>query len=371
MEQQNTFHETEIATSAESTLQKKNPKKFPLIIAVISLLTLVGVGAYTLGVSKSGTKVPANTLVTSLSKTQKSTLFFQRENKVYQLSFPDMSVTVFLELKGVQGTYAFSPDHKKVAYINGYGDEWDNNIYVLNRETNTTKKIVSNERTNRSLSWSKNGAYIMVGSGTGPEGMLTVYELSTGKEQISVGSSYFVWIDDVSAVKTIRESVEPLRPWGSGMGNGLEKINIATGKSKILMKPDALTDYSVIKYENDCLYYSKQTVATSADWLDENKVVKTNYCLTIDTNETKPASESEVEIAYSLVQKKVLELFPQFKGKLYNAVNSPHDKNIIAIEVNNGTSIYDADIYLLDLNNPEASLKKLDKGTNIDWLVLD
>ncbi len=365
-------------------------KKVFIIVTVLLLLLLLSFSVYTLVRSKSLTKPtpkskvsssvsvePTSSISASLDlppEINNSSVYYQKENIVYELSPLNSSPKVFLTMQGKGETYAISSNKKFIAYINGYGPDpsQDNSVHILNLENNTSKVIEADPQfpVNRGIEWSPKGTYILVDSGTGPEGGYDVYNLENLEKLSEFGDSKFLWLDEKTILQSKREKVEPPRPWGAGFGYSLVKKDITNGSTEVFLRADSKNDYRIIKLEKPCLYYSQTTVKSTDDWSLSEKEIESYYCLDLNTKVIKEVAYNEAESETSSIREKIEQIFPEYKNKILNIIQNPSNKNWAIINTNPGESIYKSNMLIIDLINPKESLRNLGQGTRIYWFSL-
>ena len=224
---------------------------------------------------------------------------------------------------------------------------------------------------NRGISWSPNGTYILIDAGTGPEGILIVYDPATGKELSSFGDGNLVWQDEKTIYMTQRTMVEPFRPWGGGEGYSLARIDIASDKSETLIKADEKNDYGVLNIDSTCLYYSRDYVSDVNDWGDESKTSSEKLCFDLKTKTSKPVGGSETQTAISTLRSKVGKAFPEFgvinKSEILDLTDNPNHPGWIIMEIYHGGGVYNSDIVIFNLDDPRNTYRKLAVGAQITW----
>jgi hypothetical protein len=295
-----------------------------------------------------------------------SALYYIRDKKLYRQTPLFSDPQIYIDLVD---SYAFSHDNKLIAYIKQYGDG-DNSVYVQSVETGDVLLNIpeGNWKVNRGIKWSPDSTYLLINAGTGPEGSNTVYNANTGEFVSAFSDGNFVWVDNENIYTTRRTDVDPYRPWGAGNGYSLAKVNIVTKETEIIATADANNDYQVLKYENQCLYYEKETVNDPDDWSDAEKISTSQYCYDLNTRISRVATE-DVETSTNL-KDKVKLLFPDFNSReneILQVFEHPDFQEWFIVQVYHGDSVYDSDIAILNSNDPLDTYQILAKGTGISW----
>lgn len=298
-----------------------------------------------------------------------TTLYYLRDEKLYK-TFPLTSTpTIFLDKVD---SYEFSPDKKRIAFIKEYGSEEVNDVYVKNLDNNSIEVTIKSDEggTNRGVSWSPAGTYLLVDAGTGPEGSLTVYNSTTGEKLSNFGDGRLVWQDENTIYMSQRTMVEPSRPWGSGEGYSIAQINITTGASTTLVKADANNDYRILKTGDGCVYYKKDRVNDTNDWGDIEKTTSEYLCFDLVSKSSALVSDT-IAKTDDLLRNQVEKVFPEFvvvnKNEILQLVSHPDHPGWIIIEVYHGDSIYDSDIAIFRLDDARNTYKVLATGARTSW----
>jgi hypothetical protein len=369
--------------SNNPTPPTNKPKSFNIVIVIIFLVLLSALVISVLYILKLKTEIkklpennqsannqievsPTNAVV-SAEDVNKSAIYYVKDNVLYKQSPLDSSPSIFLNRVEA---YAFSPDNQKIAYIIDSGEAGSteiNDVHIRNLETNNETTIKSEYGINRGLSWSPDGAYLLVDAGTSPEGVLTVYDSSTGKEISLMGSGSYLWFDNQNLYISQETKVDPERPWENGSGFSLVKVNVITGNEEIIKKADSLTDYEIGNtIDSSCLYYSSRSVSNQSDWEDNNKAIITNYCYDLKTGESRLTADPGT--TESLQIKKIIkQLIPDYTDTYYfQFVKNTKYKDWVIVWVHDNASNSDANIVIFDLNNPQTTYEKIATGANSD-----
>lgn len=301
-----------------------------------------------------------------------STLYFVHGNYLYKSS-PINSLSKILSNVD---SYAISPDRKKIAYLeleNNAGSGMDNSqikIFSLadGKVTTVLEKAASSARR---LDWSPDGNYLLVDFGTGPEGSLTAYDLTTDQKLVSFSDGNFIWLDNKTIFLTQRSTIELARPWGAGEGFRLAKVNITTGTSEILLEADANNDYSVLKLKGNCLYYQQSQVISQSDWGVVGKPTVSYHCFDINNKSIVDATENEAVPTFNLLKIQLQKIFPKYnsigKNEILSVEKIKESSNWVIMTLYHGGSIYDCDILILNLDNPRSTLIKIATGEDLTW----
>ena len=179
---------------------------------------------------------------------------------------------------------AFSPDEKLSAYIKNivYSDKAIMEIYIRNEETKEENVIRDDSCffkkgfcpwPCRIGQFSLNNKYIIRDCGTSPERILTVINVKTGEEMVNFesGSFSYYWLNDENIIfdesQFFMVDSQNQRPWGSGAGSGIAKINILSDEKIILKKSDDLNDYFLVKLlDNGNILFTFHIYPNEGDW---------------------------------------------------------------------------------------------------------
>ena len=343
-----------------------------LLVLLVILAIVIAFGVVFLNSKKSAstsltTVLPTTTAEQLPPEVDNTSLYYiGGDYKLYKKSPLSSPATVFLDKVG---SYAFSPDRTKIAFIKGRGQETDNNIYIKNLESRKIEVNIDCKPwcVNRSISWSPEGTYILVDSGTGTEGTLTVYQASNGKELSQFGDGFIVWLNETTVYMTYRTEVDPPREWGSGEGRSVAKVDITTGKTEILTKADATKDYNVNNIQGSCLYYSASFIDTNSGPLDSI------YCYDLVTKATKTVPLDQVNAEYNkraeTEEKAIVQIVSEYAtDKSTRVIRNNNFKDWIIVGVyKSGTSIYSSEIIIFNLSDPKGTFQKLGTGAQVDW----
>ncbi len=294
-------------------------------------------------------------------------IFFQKSAKLYKILLSDKQAK---EVLPKVDSYSLSPDKTKLAYIEEYGVESESKeVHILNLKTNGEKTITTDSSTNRDVSWSPNEKYLLVNSGTGTMGSTGIYEVSSGKKVYQFGQAGTLdWINDVTFVLVDGQKVSTPRPWGSGDGMGLAVIKLPDGKKTVLKKADATTDYALAGVKDGNIEFSQKKVGDANDWVDPGSAKETYWSIKPDgtklTEISDPRADEKrikAEIASNLSEDE------QKENPSITYVEHDKLKNWALFEVYVNGSVYDQDIYVINLDDPNATLTKVAVGGNVQW----
>lgn len=308
------------------------------------------------------------TELTLPSEINETSLYYQMDEKLFFLSplnsDPDMVLDKVY-------SYALSSDGKRIAFIKEYGEKETNSVYVQNiADQKIEMEISSDYGANREVAWSPDGKYLLVSSGTGPEGSMSVYETESGKKTVDFGDWNLYWIDFKTVFTTQSTAVEAVRPWGGGDGKSIAVIDIYSGNENILLAADNLADYRALKADSDCLYFQKSKVNEPQEWLDQKKIVTEYYCYQLSQKTFKPVFDTQIETEESLLRKQIKEIYPEYAAidKIFQTEKNPAHPDWIMAVIHNGGSIYNSEIIIFNIDDPLNTLKKITQGIRFTWV---
>jgi hypothetical protein len=171
------------------------------------------------------------------------------------------------------------------------------------------------------------------------------------------------WLNNNELIYQEAQQVNPPRPWENGYGIGLSKIRATDGKKQILLQADKLNDYQLLKVENEIIYFSKRTVASSDDWEVQEKQIETYWKINTDGTNMTEINKPET------LENEVLALIPQQYSnyQLYSLDRNDKLTNWVVFELSEGGSIYNDLICILDIENPATSFRQITVGTSPNW----
>lgn len=334
----------------------------PIVIFILLALIAVG-GAFYYGRMQG--KVDD-----TVSKIENSVIYFSSSDKV--VSKYDFSSKAIEKVIDAQ-SYAISKDGQWLAYTSGYETAQNMIIYIKNLKNNQLSSFDSKTELIRGLQWSPSTQYLVSDSGTGPQGWMNIFERS-GKHIASFGTAALVWTkSDSMLFYSLKQDVDPTRPWESGLGSGVGLMELPSGKTQVVLAPDATTDYSPFNFENGNLTISRRQVVKPADWSDNQKI-KESY-LTLDSANLQ-SSPKATSVSMSVsneekLRKEVLALGILDLGTMpdynWSVDQNPQDPNWIWLSVYPGDSVYASDLYTLNLQQPKQSLVNIGKGAWPQW----
>lgn len=304
------------------------------------------------------------------SKIENSVIYFSSSDKVvskYVFSTKTIEKVVDAE------SYAISNDGQWLAYTSGYDTAQNMVIYIKNLKDGQISSFDSKTELIRRLQWSSSAQYLVSDSGTGPEGMMVIFDRS-GKHIASFGTAALVWANDDSMLfYSLGQKVDPIRPYESGLGNGVGLMELPSGKTQVVLSPDATTDYSPVSYEDGNLTISRRQVVTPSDWSDNQKI--TESYLTIDSahlQSSPKATSAPVSVSKDAeIRKEVLALgildlatIPDYN---WSTTLNPLDSNWVLVSIYPGSNVYSSDLYVLNLQQPKESLVHIGKGAWPQW----
>jgi len=345
-----------------------------LIIIGILILGLVGSGAYYYGrqqirVAPVPASIQSPSPTVTFSKAESSVIYFSSSDKIVsKYGFSSKTIEKVVDAE----SYAISNDRQWLAYTSGYGTAENMVIYIKNLKNNQLSSFESKTELIRRLQWSQSAQYLVSDSGTSPEGGMNVFDRS-GKRIASFGTAALVWAkNDSMLFYSLRQEVNPPRPWGSGLGSGVGLMELPSGKTQVILAPDATTDYSPLNYGNENLTISRRQVVTPLDW--NNQKITDSYLIIDPARLQSSPKVTSVPVSVSQdmeIRKKILatgildlEKIPDYHWEVYQ---NPQDFDWILISVYPGDSVYSSDLYVLNLQQPKQSLIHIGKGAWPQW----
>ena len=362
------------------------PKKY--LVLIIGLLVIIFTSAAYFSVNKvllqkkdnqsNSTNNLSITPVSSIKTTQgpidlsklpeeilASKLYYQQDSIVYERAPLNSDPKIFLNAD----SYEFSPDLTKVAYFKEYGPGSDLNFYILDLKTKQTQTFKTESESKRWLEWSPDGKYILVNSGTGPSGATEVYEVATGTK---IGTfdqmGGLIWIDNENFYKDELEDTQYMRPWEGGEGSSIVKMNLKANAVTSILKTDDINDYRPLSIKGSCLYYVQTSVTTPEGW-NIGEFIETEKCLDLQTGQSRVATKGETkdkdeELINTMMN--LLKLDSENGDFLYVIDNEKIANWKIAYAYSDG-SIYNANLYIVNEQNPAGTLTFIGQGASIVW----
>lgn len=388
MNQQNQFNRPNNSQKPQQSIQPEDFKKkiilptWAIILIVVMgvvIISLVSYGVYQYFIpgsekselptvtKKEPTATPAETATIDYPD---SLIFYDYDDQVWQYN-PKSEIKKQIA-NGIRATV--SPDKTKIAYTyqgwNKYFESSEANltgIHIFNIATGKNKllKYYDKDYPVWETSWSPDGKYLVVDTGTSPVRGKTVIDSNTGKEILSLttyGNTY-AWINDNEIVFSDLQVITEPRPYGGGEGTGIAIINL-NGQKRVLKTATDKKDYNFIQLIDDKIYFSLRTVESSEGWLDE-----TNQTISYWTMDKFGSNLNQVEKIESL-EEKIKKLLPspynEYKSLWHATLLSDNkDWTVFVLNKASKTQLED-EIFIMDINNPK-SIKKIGNGTWPSW----
>ena len=303
-----------------------------------------------------------------------STIYFVREGKLFKQSPLTSNPVVFIDKVD---SYAFSPNKNKIAFTQGYGPDdssnpnrGDNSVFIKHLQNESVDMVIESKYgIYRYLQWSPTGDYLLVDSGTGPGGLVTIYDTGSWQVLNSFNDTNWIWFDDHVIYYSSMTKVTPDRPWGGGEGFGIGSLDITTGIKNLIVQADSYNDFSLLSLKDSCIYYNKDSVEDPQDWYALN-FETTYYCLDLSTNKLNTVQESTARSDKETLLENTKHIFPEYdigKDEITRVFTNPIYDNWIIMVVYHNDSIYNSDIMLFNLDNPKDTLVSLAKGEQLTW----
>jgi len=356
----------------EFTLPQKNYKKWilpGLIGLVVITLGMAGYFAYQniqLKKEQSRLTQPTQTPIATITSKQESSqitdveqslLVFEKDEKIFLLNGLGSEAVEIDE----GNSPSLSSDQTKIAYVKM---DKDNNIHIYDRITGKKESINTDQWRLRGVQWSPDSKYLLTNSGTSPLGEGAVYEYSSGKKGTTFSTSgNLKWLNNSEFVYVETQPVSPERPYGSGTGSGLSKVSITNGAKQRLAQASGVDDYNLLEIKNGIIYFLKRTVADNNDWGMQDKETKTYWKMNADGTEKAEISKPET------LRDKVLTTIPQQYSD-YQPYGSDRNDNLtnwVVFELNNGRSVYEDLICIVDIESPQNTFRQITVGTYPTW----
>jgi len=387
MDQQNQFNQSINSSERQPSFQPEIPQKpglstwaiVSIVVLSVIVVGLVGYGAYRyftphpepaelpVITEEELTETPVETATIDYPD---SPIFYDYDDQVWQFN-PKSEVKNKIA-NGIRAV--ISPDKTKIAYTyqgwNKYFKPSEVNltgIHIFDIATGKDKLLKHYDKNYPvwQTSWSPDGKYLVVDTGTSSVRGKTVIDSNTGKEILSFttyGDSY-AWINDNEIVFSDLQDITEPRPYGGGEGTGIAIINL-NGQKRVLKTATDKKDYSFIQLVDDKIYFSLTTVESSEGWIDE-----TNQTISYWTMDKFGNNLIQVEKIESL-EEKIKKLLPspynEYKS-LWHATSLTNNKDWTVFVLNKtGKTQLEDEIFIMDINNPE-SIKKIGNGTWPSW----
>lgn len=172
-------------------------------------------------------------------------------------------------------------DNTLVAYIIADTESsTSSDVFIYNIEKNSATSYLTNRENSNGVSWSPDGKYLLIESGTYLTRMYTPINYQTKEEltkfitseNVTTFKQYY-WIDSLNIVymsmSNVSDSVN--KPAGTGLLTQITKINIETGETSILALPEMGIEYSFTEeLPSNGFIKIKQLVYTEGTITDTN-----------------------------------------------------------------------------------------------------
>lgn len=172
-----------------------------------------------------------------------------RYNLTLEKSGDSREITIDNNVSGA----SISPDNKTVAFVKEeiVDMETRGSVYMYDIESETTTLYLSEQKFISDVSWSPDGAYLLLESGTYIARRFTVVNYATKQEQTSFNTSentqlgQYYWIDSDNIVFMTMSDVNDSenKPAGSGMLTEINRISVLTGEETQLAIPEVGMEY--------------------------------------------------------------------------------------------------------------------------------
>ncbi len=296
-------------------------------------------------------------------------LMLTENNDLYIISPVEKNKKLLLQ--GVS-SYASSSDKNYIAYLKTGlylkdSKQSDNFIHIFNINTQQESTISSDQGTQRGISWSPDGRYIIVESGTSIVGSNKVYSVETGKETGCIFQGDMLWISNIEFFAPEFPSNYPPASRKMMDAEGIRKINIESCNSENFLLPTATANLSAERIKDNYLIVKKEYVEKPEDWEDltsrsPTKITYEKYDL--KTKQVSPYPEYENEIKSDTDRLEALIPFDVRVKRIFRS-----DKDISAewelINAYKGGSIYNNEVYLM---GPDKTVVKIGEDAFATWL---
>lgn len=388
MDQQNQFNQSINSSEQQPSSQPEVPQKAGLptwaIVSIVVLSVIVvglaGYGVYRYFTSKPEraellmvteeelTETPAKTATIDYPD---SPIFYEYDDQVWQFNLKsEVKKKIANGIRPV-----ISPDKTKIAYTyqgsNKYFKPSEVNltgIHLFDIATGKDKLLKHYDKDYPvwQTSWSPDGKYLVIDTGTSPVRDKTVIDSNNGKEILSFTtySNSYAWINDNEIVFSDLQDITEPRPYGGGgEGTGIAIINL-NGQKRVLKTATDKKDYSFIQLVDDKIYFSLTTVESSEGWIDESK--QTISYWTMDKFGNNLIQVEKIEGLGEKIKKLLPSPYNEYKSLWYaTSLTNNKDWTVFILNKESKTTLED-EIFIMDINNPE-SIKKIGNGTWPTW----
>ena len=296
-------------------------------------------------------------------------LMLTEDNKLYIINPIDKERKLLID--GVSA-YASSTDKNYIAFLKNClltGDQTkcDKDIHIYNLNTNQEFNIPAGQDTQRNISWSPDGRYVIVESGTSIVGSNKIYSVETKRDSGCVFGGDVLWLNNKEFLtNSFLNNLTP-RPGQLIYAKGVRKGNIENCIFDELLLPTDTEDYSAIKILEGEVVIQKDYVDKPEDWDDfsEESKIKTTYeKYNLQNKQSIPYPEYADEIKSKNDRLKSLVPFDVRVKRIFTS-----DKDISAewelINAYKGGSLYNNEIYLM---GPDKTVVKIGENAFGTWL---
>ena len=287
-------------------------------------------------------------------------ILLHKDSQLFVTSPLSLEVT---QLLPKVSSFALSNDRSKLAYIETYDSDYYTEdvvgkFFILDLDTEVVREYNTDSDRQRGISWSPDDKYVLVNSGTGAYGSTVVYSVAEGTSYCTFMNSP-VWIDSTNVFVDYLDRDVSSRPWESGAGRGIKKMNILTCATEVFFAPTDTRDYSAVSMEEGNLVVQETYVQDSSYWWGNPSSDTTPY--TAITVLYDPDSKELIsETGYYEQPKKELSR-EQIKLNLSDLTDfeylrieeHPLLKNWFLVNAYKGGSIFNNEVYVINLLGPE------------------
>ncbi|MBN2100677.1 hypothetical protein JW710_02180 [Candidatus Dojkabacteria bacterium] len=268
---------------------------------------------------------------------------------------------------------AMSPDQKAVAYTeqtSGNTEDADT-IYFYSIGDRSTLEMTQDGGNIQQVTWSPDGNYFVVISGTSSVATNTVYSYPE-QEKIyefdSVAGKAMFWINEDRIIFNEPQEVTPDRPWESGMGTGVSSAEIVaqTQKTNQLLTAEALVEYELIDVTADGNILYSKTIASSQNQWSQDDLQATYW-------EMSTSGEDNTQVGHPdiTVEEKILGLTDKSINDyqvLSYQMNPDHTNWYAYVLVeSDGDSTTDGEIFVIDTTAETDTSLKIGDGYSVSW----
>ena len=387
MGKQNQFNQSVNSSEQQPSLQPEIPQKpglptWAIVSIVVLSVIVVGLAGYRayqyftpqpepaelpMVTEEEFSETPAETATIDYPD---SPIFYDYDDQIWQFN-PKSEVKNKIA-NGIRAV--ISPDKTKIAYTyqgsNKYFKPSEVNltgIHIFDIATGKDKLLKHYDKDYPiwQTSWSPDGKYLVIDSGTSPIRDKTVIDSNNGKEILSFttyGGTY-AWINDNEIVFSDLQDLTEPRPYVEGEGTGIAVINL-NGQKRVLKTATDKKDYSFIQLVDDKICFSLTTVESSEGWIDESK--QTISYWTMDKFGNNLIQVEKIESLEEKIKKLLPSPYNEYKSLWYaTSLSNNKDWVVFVLNKESKTTLED-EIFIININNPE-SIKKIGNGTWPSW----